>query len=375
MTVTRAIALQLLTPIVIGTRVVPNRVAMAPMTREQAPGGVPTPAIADYYARRAAGRVGLIITEGVGVNRAGSFGSSIPRLYGPDVAAGWREVTAAVHAHGSLIIAQLWHVGAFCPSLIGMEASWSAATERLSPSGVAAPGRPFGRAMTIAEIESTIADFAAAAAAARAAGFDGVELHAAHGYLIDQFLWAETNQRSDRYGGTAERRLTFALELVRAVRAATAPDFIVSLRLSQWKQLDYGARLADDPQQLAAIVVPLAEAGVDLFHASTRRFWEPEFAGDPRNLAGWIRALSGKPAMTVGSVTLGTDFKEPSGKIRADVALDHLDLIEAGLAGGDWDMIAIGRALLANPDWVRLVAAGHSDELRIFEKPMLDRLQ
>jgi len=375
MTITGAPSPHLLTPLTIAGRVVPNRVAMAPMTREQAPDGVPNAAMAAYYGRRAAGGVGLIVTEGVAVNHAGSFGSSVPRLYGPDVANGWQEVVAAVQAHGSLIIAQLWHVGAFCPSLIGMEASWSAGVERLSPSGLAAPGRPFGRAMTIADIEATIADFAAAAAAARAAGFDGIELHAAHGYLIDQFLWAETNQRSDRYGGTAERRLAFALELVRAVRAATAPDFILSFRLSQWKQLEYAARLVDDPQQLAAIVVPLAEAGVDLFHASTRRFWEPEFPGDPRNLAGWVRALTGKPAMTVGSVTLGTDFKEPSGKIRADVALHHLDLIEAGLARGDWDMVAIGRALLANPDWVRLVAAGRADELKVFEKPMLDRLQ
>lgn len=375
MTRTGAPAPHLLTPLNVAGRVLPNRVAMAPMTREQAPGGLPTPAMADYYARRAAGGVGLIITEGVAVNRAGSFGSRVPRLYGPEAVAGWQQVVTGVQAHGSLIIAQLWHVGAFCPSLIGMEVSWSAEAERLSPSGLAAPGRPFGRAMTIAEIEATIADFAAAAQAARAAGFDGIELHGAHGYLIDQFLWADTNQRGDRYGGTAERRLAFALELVRAVRAATSPDFLVSFRLSQWKQLDYAARLADDPHQLAAIVVPLAEAGVDLFHASTRRFWEPEFAGDPRNLAAWVRALTGKPAMTVGSVTLGTDFKEPDGKIRADVALDHLDLIEAGLARGDWDLVAIGRALLANPDWVRLVAAGRADALKVFEKPMLDQLQ
>ena len=348
---------------------------MAPMTREQALGGVPTLDMAAYYGRRAAGGAGLIITEGVAVNRIGSFGSKVPRLYGDEVAAAWRPVVDAVQAHGSLIIAQLWHVGAFCPSLIGMAASWSDPAERLSPSGLAAPGHPFGRAMTTAEIDATIDDFARAAATARAVGFDGIELHAAHGYLIDQFLWPETNQRNDRYGGSAERRLNFALELVQAIRAATSPDFILSFRLSQWKQLDYRAKLANDPAQLAALVVPLADAGVDLFHASTRRFWELEFPGDPRNLAGWVRALTGKPAITVGSVTLRTDFKEPGGKTRAEVALDHLRLIEAGLTRGDWDVVAVGRALLANPDWGRLVAEGRANELKVFEKPILDRLQ
>lgn len=348
---------------------------MAPMTREQAPGGLPTPEMAAYYGRRAAGGAGLIITEGVAVNRVGSFGAKVPRFYGDGVAAAWCPVVDAVHAHGSLIIAQLWHVGAFCPSLIGMEASWSDPTERLSPSGLAAPDQRFGRAMTTAEIGKTIDDFVRAAAAARAVGFDGIELHAAHGYLIDQFLWPETNQRNDRYGGSAERRLNFALELVQAIRATTSPDFILSFRLSQWKQLDYRAKLVHDPAQLAALVVPLADAGVDLFHASTRRFWDPEFPGDSRNLAGWVRGLTGKPAITVGSVTLGTDFKEPDGKIRAEVALDHLRLIEAGLIRGDWDVVAIGRALLANPDWGRLVAEGRASELKLFEKPILDGLQ
>ena len=266
------------------------------------------------------------------------------------------------------------HVGGFAPALIGMAESLPAGIERLSPSGLAAPGHPFGRAMTTGEIDATIAAFARAAAAARAIGADGIEIHGAHGYLPDQFLWSGTNARDDRWGGSAAGRMRFAVELVRTVKAATAPDFPLSLRLSQWKQLDYAARLAIDPGELAALVEPLANAGVDLFHCSTRRFWEPEFAGDPRNLAGWVRALSGRPTITVGSVTLATDFKAPGGKTHAEPAAKHIAMLEAGLARGDFDLVAIGRALLANPDWVRTVAAGRARDLAAFDRAVLKTL-
>jgi 2,4-dienoyl-CoA reductase-like NADH-dependent reductase (Old Yellow Enzyme family) len=149
----------------------------------------------------------------------------------------------------------------------------------------------------------------------------------------------------------------------------------VSFRLSQWKQLDYGARIASSPGELADIVQPLAEAGVDLFHCSTRRFWVPEFEGDPRNLAGWVKALSGVPVMTVGSVTLDTDFKAPTGKIYADAVGAHIELLESGIAKGWYDLVAVGRAIIANPGWPDLVRHGRLDQLRAFDKGLLDRLQ
>ena len=134
------------------------------------------------------------------------------------------------------------------------------------------------------------------------------ELHGAHGYLIDQFFWEGTNQREDSYGGSLQNRSRFAVEVIKATRAAVGPDFPIILRWSQWKQQDYTARLAETPEQLEAFLKPLSDAGVNIFHCSQRRFWEPEFAGSDLNLAGWVRKLTGKPAITVGSVGLNADF-------------------------------------------------------------------
>jgi 2,4-dienoyl-CoA reductase-like NADH-dependent reductase (Old Yellow Enzyme family) len=350
-----------------------NRVAMAPMTRECAPGGRPTAEMAAYYARRAAGGTALIVTEGVAPSAAGAFGEAVPRLYGEDAVDAWRAVVDAVHAEGAAILAQVWHVGAFEPSSVGMTDSL-AGVVRLSPSGLAAPDRPLGRAMTEAEIARTIEEFASAAAAARRAGFDGVEIHGAHGYLPDQFLWSGTNRRTDRWGGDLRGRLRFGVELTRAVRAALGDSGVLSYRLSQWKQLDYAARVADTPAQLAEIVEPLAAAGVDLFHCSTRRYWEPAFEGSDLGLAGWVRRLSGRPTIAVGSVTLGNDFKSSGGKTAAAVSPEQVDGLERRIGVGEFDLVAIGRALLANPDWVRLVAAGDAARLRPFSRAHLDVL-
>ncbi|MGA1317701.1 MAG: 12-oxophytodienoate reductase [Rubrivivax sp.] len=351
-----------------------NRIVMAPMTREQAPGGVPTEAMARYYARRAAAGVALILTEGTPPDAAGQFGAQVPRFFGDDALRGWQTVVDAVHAHGAAIFPQLWHVGAFSPSMIGKLETMDPSTVRVSPSGLAAPGRPFGQAMSQASIDATLEAFAQAARAARDTGFDGVEVHGAHGYLPDQFLWAGTNVRDDGYGGDVAGRVRFACELVKAIKSRAGCDFPVSFRISQWKQLDYAARLARTPAELAAIVQPLARAGVDLFHCSTRRFWEPEFSADPRTFAAWVRELSGVPTITVGSVTLGTDFKAPTGKVHAAVAADHLEMLAAGLEAGHFDLVAIGRALLSNPDWVDLVRSGRAHELVPFDRSALASL-
>jgi 2,4-dienoyl-CoA reductase-like NADH-dependent reductase (Old Yellow Enzyme family) len=133
-------------------------------------------------------------------------------------------------------------------------------------------------------------------------GFDGVEIHGAHGYLIDQFLWDQTNLRDDEYGGDIGRRTRFALEVIAEIRANVGPDFPVVLRLSTWKQQDYRARLAASPEEWAAIVRPLAAAGVDAFHLSQRRYWEGEF-GTEANLATWTKKLTGKPSARSRSTT------------------------------------------------------------------------
>jgi len=281
-------------------------------------------------------------------------------------------VVQAVHAHGASIIPQLWHVGAFDPSLIGM--ADSATIERLSPSGLAAPGRPLGRSMSTADIDDTMAAFAQAATAAQALGFDGIEIHGALGYLPDQFPWHATNLRMDAYGGDLAARTRFVVELVQACRHATSPDFPIVFWFSQWKQFDYAAPLAATPQELAVVLQALVQAGVDVLHCSTRRYWEPAFAGDDRSLAHWTRRLSGKPVIAVGSASLRNEFKSPMGKVRADIDPQDIARMAQGLEQGDYDLIAMGRALIANPDGVHLVQAGRLAELKTFTENMLESL-
>jgi len=153
------------------------------------------------------------------------------------------------------------------------------------------------------DIADTIAAFARAAGAAKRLGFDAIELHGAHGYLIDQFFWEGTNLRQDGYGGgTLVQRGRFAADILKAVRAEVGPDYPVIIRLSQWKQQDYAVQMARTPQEMEAWLQPLADAGADIFHCSQRRFWEPEYAGSDLNFAGWAKKLTGKPTITVGSV-------------------------------------------------------------------------
>ncbi|HZV09194.1 MAG TPA: 12-oxophytodienoate reductase, partial [Novosphingobium sp.] len=235
-------------PLRIGTLELANRIVMAPMTRSFAPQGVPGAANAAYYRRRAEGGVGLILSEGTVVNRpAARNDPGIPFFHGEAALAGWQGVIDEVHAAGGKMGPQLWHTGA----TKSFQTEWVPEAPVESPSGLNAPGDPRGVAMSEADIADTIAAFAAAAADARRLGFDTVELHGAHGYLIDEFFWAGTNLRTDRYGGTTiAERARFAAEVVAATRAAVGPDFPIIIRLSQWKQQDYAARLATSPEEL-----------------------------------------------------------------------------------------------------------------------------
>lgn len=346
-------------PVSLNGLTVPNRIAMAPMTRQFSPGGVPGEDVASYYARRAAAGVGLIVTEGtyVGHESAGQS-DRVPRFHGEAELAGWAKVADAVHAAGGTIVPQLWHIGMVRSA---GDAPYPDAPV-VGPSGIRTEGAEVtGKAMTQQDLDDVVQAFAKAAADAERIGFDGVELHGAHGYLIDQFLWAGTNRRTDAYGGDPVARTKFAAEIVAAVRAAVSPSFPVLFRYSQWKQQDYSARLAETPEELEAILTPLAEAGADAFHASTRRYWEPEFDGSDLNLAGWTKKLTGKPAITVGSVGLDGDFQkafqgEGAGVKGIDDLLDRLESEE-------FDLVAIGRALLQDPAWAAKVLDGRFDEL------------
>jgi 2,4-dienoyl-CoA reductase-like NADH-dependent reductase (Old Yellow Enzyme family) len=348
----------------------PNRLVMAPMTRSKSPGGIATPEVAAYYARRAAAQIGLIITEGTGVARPASLNDpDIPRFHGEAALAAWEKVARAVHAEGGFIAPQLWHVGA----VRTRHPEWTPPGAYDSPSGLSSPGHRFGDPMTDSEVADAIAAFAAAAADAKRLGFDAVELHGAHGYLIDQFFWAGTNERSDAFGGPGiAERGRFAAEILRAVRAAVGPDFPVIIRLSQWKQQDFAARLAPTPKDLEAWLNPLVAAGADILHCSQRRFWEPEFEGSDLNFAGWAKKITGVPTITVGSVGLSGDFISAYGGEGSKPA--SLDDLVWRLDRGDFDLVAVGRAVLQDPVWAVKVREGRTAELLDFERSAMATL-
>lgn len=340
-----------------------NRFAMAPMTRMFSPDGIPTADVAEYYRRRAAGGVGLIITEGTYIpDPAAGPDTAVPRHYGEQSLAGWKAVVDAVHNAGGQIIPQLWHLGIGR----GDTPKLNPEVESVSPSGLGLDGTPAGRALTAADLETLRDAWVTAAVNAKATGFDGIELHGAHGYLLDQFLWERTNLRSDEYGGSLEARVRFPAEVVAAIRDAVGPDLAIVYRYSQWKSNDYNARIAATPDELARVLTPLVEAGVDVLHPSTRRHWEPAFpestgVDGELGLAGWTKKITGLPTITVGSVGLDKVFTTTfTGK--GDSNVTGIDRLLEQYAGGEFDLVAVGRALLADPEWVRKLREGRGDE-------------
>ncbi|MGW4895723.1 NADH:flavin oxidoreductase [Kitasatospora sp. NPDC004240] len=357
-------------PVTLNGLTVPNRIVMAPMTREFSPGGVPGEDVRSYYARRAAAGVGLIVTEGTYVGHASAGQSDrVPRFHGEEQLAGWAQVAEAVHAAGGRIVPQLWHIG-----MVRQQGQPPFAdAPAVGPSGLRLDGTEgSGRAMTREDLDDVIGAFAEAAAAAARIGFDGVELHGAHGYLLDQFLWEGTNRRTDAYGGDPVARTRFAAEIVAAVRASVPSDFPVIFRYSQWKQEAYRARLAETPQELEALLAPLAAAGVDAFHASTRRYWLPEFDGSDLNLAGWTKKITGRPTITVGSVGLDGDFIR--GFMGEGAPVRGIEDLLDRLERDEFDMVAIGRALLQDPQWAEKVLSGRFEDLRPYEASALRTL-
>ncbi|HCW0549924.1 TPA: 12-oxophytodienoate reductase, partial [Pseudomonas aeruginosa] len=243
------------------------------------------------------------------------------------------------------------------------------------PMEKAKDGKVLVHGMSKADIQDVIAAFAQAARDAQAIGMDGVEIHGAHGYLIDQFFWEGSNQRDDEYGGSLANRSRFAVELVRAVRAAVGADFPIIFRFSQWKQQDYSARLVETPEGLREFLAPLVEAGVDIFHCSTRRFWIPEFEGSELNLAGWTRELTGKPTITVGNVGLdGSEFLQFFGKTDEVAQPASIDGLVERLDKGEFDLVAVGRALLVDPEWAVKVREGRIGDIKPFSREALASL-
>ncbi|MFJ9611949.1 alkene reductase [Kitasatospora sp. NPDC101176] len=323
-------------PIVLGGRSLTSRVAMAPMTRSRAfgPGGEPTELMAQYYAQRAG--AGLIVTEGIQPSAVGQGYPNTPGLHTPGQVRAWRTVTDAVHREGGVIFAQLMHTGR-----IGHPSLLPDGLVPVGPSAVAAEGQVFTHEgpkdfvtpeeLDEAGIRRTIADFAAAARNAVEAGFDGVEIHGANGYLIHQFLAPNANRRTDGWGGDTAGRIRFAVEVVRAVADAVGPER-VGLRISPANPYN---DIAEDDHRATyrALVAALGPIGPAYLHV---------LEGPDRELTRELRERF-PGAFVLNPFT----HPDPTGP-------DALALVEDGTA----DMIAFGALFLANPDLPARLAAG-----------------
>ena len=322
-------------PIRLGAIAAPNRMLMAPLTRERATrDGVPTPLMAAYYRQRAS--AGLIITEATGISRAGLGWPNAPGLWSAEQVAGWREVTTAVHEGGGRIVAQLWHMGRVAqPDVTG--------SQPVSASATTAPGegRVHGgmkryaaaRALGIDEIPALLDDYARAAGNALEAGFDGVQLHAANGYLIDQFLRDATNLRTDAYGGTIDNRVRLLGEVsARLVRAIGGER--VGVRLSP-NGAAQGVDDSDPHALFGAAAAALDAAGIAWLEVREFAPGRGDLAADAVPVHPVIRRAFPRPLVLNGDHS----------------AADARALLDAGTA----DAVAFGRFFLANPDLPRRI--------------------
>ncbi|MGW4924390.1 alkene reductase [Streptomyces parvulus] len=319
----------------LGELTLPNRTVMAPMTRVRAAaGGLATPSMATYYAQRAT--AGLIVSEGVQPSLIGQSNPGTPGLHTDEQVAAWRQVTGAVHANGGRIFAQIMHGGRVShPDTTGLRP--------VGPSAVAAVGdvftpsgprpAPVPRALETAEVPEHAHSYAAAARRAVDAGFDGVELHGANGYLISQFLSSNANLRTDRYGGPVANRIRFAVEAAAATAEAVGAHR-TGIRLSPAGTF-WGVEETDVPELYAALLTELARLGLAYVHL--------EATAEEEVLVGLRRAWPGtlvmNPALPMGPKQAGRD------------EADHW----LGLGA---DLISFGRGFLANPDLVERLRRG-----------------
>ena len=336
-----------LTPQRIGDVTLRNRLAVAPMTRVSAtPDGNATAEMADYYAAFARGGFGLVITEGTYPDTDHSQGYlNQPGLATNVHVDAWRPVTDAVHAHGTPIVAQLMHAGA-----LSQGNSYGAGT--IAPSAVAPRGSmmeeyggtgdwPTPHTMTAHDIDTLVGHFGSAAERARAAGFDGLEIHAANGYLLDQFLTTYTNTRDDEYGGAVANRIRVTGRVLSAVRDRVGPDFLLGVRLSQTKVNDFTYRWPGGAADAEVNFAAVAEAGADYLHIASegRDFLDTARLSDGRTITALARDVSGLPVIANGGMH---DLGQAS---------DVLD-------GRHADVLSFGRGALANPDLPQRLSSG-----------------
>ena len=334
-----------------------NRLVVAPMTRVTATEqGVPTQAMHDYYLRFAKGGFGLVVTEGLYTDKAYSQGYPFqPGLADDEQAQAWAGITKAMHDHGAKMFAQLMHAGALSQGNRFRK-------HNVAPSAIRPKGQqmafyygqgsyPEPVAITETEITEVIRGFVdTAVRAVRVAGFDGVEIHGANGYLLDQFLTAETNQRMDRWGGDVKGRVSLLIEVVKAVKAEVGSKVPVGIRISQGKVNDFTSKWLGREADAEVIFGSLAEAGADFIHVTEFEAWKPAFDGGQDSLLALARRFA------------------PDVSIIANGNLHGVDRTAQALSLGA-DIVALGRGALANPDLPKVLQAQR--ELRTFDSSIL----
>lgn len=334
----------ILSPFALGSLDLPNRTVVAPMTRISADGGgVPTAQMAAHYSAFAQGGFSLIITEGTYTDLAQSQGyRDQPGIVTPAQVDGWRQVVDSVHQAGGRIFLQLMHAGALVQD--NRFTDETIAPSVVQPAGAMA-ARYYGkgpfrmpREMTPDEIMAVVVSHETAAANAMEAGFDGVEIHGANGYLPVQFLTPETNTRTDKYGGSLENRLRFHLEIMAAVVRGVAGRGLAGMRLSQSRSSDFNHKWSGGIEDARTIFTELTRAGADFLHISTHQGLGEEF-NSGRTLAGLAQEFAGVPVIACGK-------------------LEVPENAEQILKTGEANLVAIARGALADPFWPSKLARG-----------------
>lgn len=365
----------LFSPYELAGHTIRNRIAMAPLTRQMAElDGTPTDEMTAYYARRARGGLGLVITEGT--YEQDGFGAkaylSQPGIVTAKHVAAWKKVADAVHERGAKIIMQLMSGGRVSdPRVLGgkppvsasatQSPGWSLYTDNDYEKTIRNiqgpwPKVTFGKAhaLSVDEIHALADGFAAGAARAMEAGFDGVEVHGANGYLISQFIHPNTNHRTDAFGGSAENNIRIATLIGEKVRAAIGKDKIMTLRLSQDGVDDFTGAWPGGVRYAADVGKALRGSAYDALHWASFSYRDNRDPADPTPMPQVLRKASGLPMITNGGIAEGADA-------------------EAALTSGAADMVAIGRPLFAHPDWAYIVRSGQPYDWCAFDRKYVVR--
>lgn len=358
----------LFSPVRVGRTTLRNRFVMPGMQRGWCESGAPLPRLAEYYRRRAAAGTALIVSESCAVDHPSA--TSVPSYawLTDDTRDAWARCAGAVRGEGAEFLIQLWHEGGVREE---KTTGRFAGIPTVSPSGLGGIDHRIGRALDDDDLDDVEAAFVRSAHLAMDLGASGVEIHAAHGFLLDQFLWHETNRRSDRWGGdSVAQRVRFPARVISAVRRAIGPDPILSVRFSQWKESAYDARVVTSPEELRTLVGAFEEAGADVLHVSARRFWTPEWTEHDSDLgfAGWVSRVATVPVIAVGSVGLDIDVMATFAGVPAHATgRSSFDELARRFDRGDFDLVSVGRGQLGDPDWTRKVHADRIDQIAGFD--------